>query len=1401
MTTWLKNTNNKWYIPNNDVQFSEFKENLNTLSIDKSNGKSVIYIPTHNINDVFEWYRIFKDSYAYTDNYDKNGFGIHGYFNNNRGQSIKGWFPNLVEVKAASSNTKYNYFNNANYNRSSVDNITDFNQPNLYIDNVKIFDNENVLLKNQFTEQLTLYTINSILSTDAYYIQLNIEDQKYLKLNSTIIIKTSTDYIEDIIIGIEYVSILAVDYVKIYTKNNILSDFVSLGDIYNGLWTKTSNEITNGVYTYLNDQLDILSNMSDPEKVYNQIVYTYQGDTNSNKQYYLRRVEDTTSLNYSLYPIIGMNEPFYYSEGEAYLVKCEFDYTLSLEQNIDIVQSVIFSCVNCINNTSISANTVIHPTTPAPYSPDDNVFRLLYLDNDVANKVMSTDNNGIGSYVGDIIPFDFISDIQFKTTDIDNLDNLLNNYYDDIYYNSPFIIDNLFKFTYTTLPTNKALSIDFIDTDIIIDNNGSYTEITATYDIVKFPTSFDTTNINLIGSAVNLKFINDTDEIILDQQFLIATSTNAVSNIVLEVFPKFDTNFLNDLLTNGYTLTIEPINLYNDFEINFNKSILSTIYEFEFNNVLSLVILFTNLTFKSIRHNHKYKWTNHSCEIINDSISYYIKHTIDENYRKYFFNYNIKDYLTDYLGINTTQLEQLQNTTYTINNDITNINYFRILKNNKNPTQDTGNIIEFGITYKNDILLNIKNDTKINITVNAVVYNNIWVSKVSWDDDTQIGRIICLDLFDIGNNTEIVTVTNMSNLQLISDKLFEITNTILHTNNQIGYKIDTDSYAKALMNYGLDVLNVKNDEIIQNVSAILFKEYNEPKVTFFKRDRYFKFDNNKLYNSNVVISNTNINIAAVFPVTIDTHLLVAGDLVVLTNQTVPSENNVYLVGLTTLSIFQDINIGDYFKASVGTNIGKTVQSKLLSNSNLEFLNKSYGTKKDPRLTLKPIGIGKLGVDNLTKPFVEINKKYDTLELEENVLIIQKNINIINKIRFINGLTEYDILNNINGQGIYAWILAEDVIVENAVVGKDNAGRLIWYKGTWKQGVWCDGIWTQGLWENGIWVNGIHNSFPIIDNFYTVQIINTIDDTLSTWLTGDWYNGIWNNGVANNINWLDGIMNGGTIKDGTWANGVMNNGIIEYITWETGTLYGGQFKSGLWKNGTLNENTAIPAIFGNGATVSGSYKTRAIWLNGTFTNGTFHSGDNTRHNASIWYYGTFVSGNWYGGSFIMGTFGGNFYNGVWFGGYNCTIDPILTNLKNVEILPGQYDVILELSTIAIPYTNSSHKLNSGEQYELIAYPTTVTTFGQNAFINISDSQALTYIQKTPTPGLVTNTTIQLDISGTNIGLTYNVNGNPLICAKFNGSWYNGIWMNGLFDGGTFEQGIWLNGYFRSGIFGI
>jgi len=1426
-----KNKAGKWSNNTNDISNIEFIENFKQIEtpIEKSNNKSIVYIPTHNLNDVYEWFRLFKDSYAYSDNIDKYGFAIQAFFNKDRGQSIKGWFENLYEVKATSTDTFKYYSNTSNYYRSSTDYITDFtNIQNLTIDNTKINDGESILLKNQNEQQIQLFVVDQTISLEKYYVEINLEESNNFKLGSTIILRDiNNDFYEDNILSLDF-DLIGLQNYAIITVNAIRSNINAIADIFNSNWTNTSYDHLNGIYTYLNNDLILLSDMNDIQKTYNQIVYTYQGDTNKNKQFYLRRCSDKTNVNYSLFPVSNLTDPLYYSEGKAALIKAEFDYSLSIDSNIDnaLLQS---GCCECISNAI--SNNIIHPSGSMPYTDlDSNPFRLLYLDNSLAEKVFATDQYGIGSYIfNDLDMVDCDNDIQFYSVDKDLDDNIFVKYFEEKFFNHPVIdLTKSLTFVYNPLLSGETYIVDFNKSFITYSNTlptHTYsTPLRLTYDGIQdqFPISITF----VAGSSINLKFTDISGNLIFEDIYLILNSADTATYVDFEIFPKLDTNFYNDLLSkDDYILSVETINIYgtlldtpeeniNNLISKINKTIIGNTYNFKYKNI-DLSQTHAILQLESIRQDNYFKYDNLGCTISYDSTTTYIEHAIDKKYRQYFYGYNINDYLNDYLGVNTTNIELVLDPitiTYQDNNALSS--YFQITGSNK--VSGKGNIIKFGLDHKDIILNHIRKDTKISITIGMTTENNIWVNDVTFDYNTNIGEIVTLNYITTTTNTTNVTISQIKTIADVSSNL----NT--YTKNNLTLKpfnIDSSSYAYALSNYTLDN-SQKSDLILNSVSAILYKDFKESKINILKRDRFFEYETDSVINvACMSINDIDITLPGI---SIDTYNLVLNDVIILNAQTDPTENGIYIfnTNITPLVRYSNMNLNDYYYILNGSvNLNKTVKADYnlpldIGTTEISFIFKTYVNKKDPRLTIKPIQYAILGLDNVTRNFEDINIRHDIIEPEENLLVISKNINTLNNIRFIDGLTEYNIVNNINDQGKYLWILNRDVITKDAIVGKDSNGTLIWYSGEWLQGTWCNGIWYSGIWHTGIWVNGIMNSRQIYDNQSYVIISEDNDDSQTSWIDGTWVNGTLNGGIFTYVNWLNGTLNGATIIDGTWLNGIMLSGTINHILWSNGTLNGGTIETGIWSNGLVQElDPTIPAIVGIGAIDSLLYSNRFIWKYGIFDGGQFHSGDNTNHSLSVFYSGNFKSGDFYGGSVIIAKFDSPsiFHNGIFFGGYKCTIsDTSTTNIeKRLTVNPSIYDAILGLTTLTSYIAHGSHDIKYTDSFYLTGIPVTIDAFSETAFINIHNDLYTTPYLKLPIHDInsYTDTTINLDILNVLSTTTYVtgtssiLDGEPFICSEFTGTFKSGVWLNGVFVDGLFETGLWVNGYMINGTIGI
>jgi len=2087
---WRKNDNNQWYIANNDIQFTDFKENLK--STDKLNivrttdQKPVIYIPTHNIHDVYEWYRMFKDSHLITNNTDKYGFAIHGFFNKQRSESIQGYFPNLLEVKASSTSTLKYFDDGTDYFRTSVDYIDDLNATfsTLIIDNVEVLNNENILLKHLYTEKLTFFPI--IVFSNKLYINVDtgFEDRlTKLKKNNSCRVKYNTnlfatDTIKNLELVTEDIGFGSNDYV-IVTLTTTYSGIISIADFELGEWTiDTDNREQHGVYQFLNNELIYLSEMTDKYKTYNQIVYTYQGETNANKQFYLRRIEDTSDVSkYSLYPYNGFGVPLIYSEGEAYLIKCRLEYTLdatspthpggsppydkdtdtykllfldhtqarkilgvdskgigqyllsnnitvgNFDVNYDQVDNLILSMNynstvtgettgKTITNTGLGVlSTAQFVSSPSslyidPYfatgtfdtsvfntsfgTPDDTDIvdsvagrtititgdvtvstanylsvpssarfngtssvaiksvELLFTGSDGESDYLDTSGNGVDIFTDGIsskiesnrlkifnsegdgaihwdystlfdTSKDFIlemdieiinyttriylfsksdspapspvgNDIIILLKDLDTLEiyavddltlistisftastggplntnqiysfkftynvadaelqtyidgvsidttsvTLTDNYQQKIfvaasegtgvialeYSDSDFYLDNITfsqldtatDFPYITITNSPAISFttDFelkfsfriesgigtgsfvyfinkdtgankfriyleddylmhleigantvavdivaglgmspialdtwydvtfthlgvnntlkIDTntvttntwtipntaaDIILGNDTTFDnvvwfmdDLTVGAQIFTFTTSYqkitynsdinfnldftmqfnlrvatftnsivlfnksnnslgiydfkvkllnmstmqifinqnvtatvtvshafstntwykieiirklgvlkveindvdkginNTTTINNnsvydmyinadstsalissqskfylddftitkhtfafdphtvtfknedsegndntlleyendvlygtptlptykfqhrtlmnsnevysrtflgssqvtltqlasttrikgtyvtnpkfrvddpvivadsvstfnVGDFVNIKIEFKKDGVFytaLEEQFVITAKTQLDATAVeFAVFPQLDTNFMAEYAsyvsgTDLIRLTIECVNVYGsvitDYIIDeaigvkklvaaLNKTVLGKLYSMNYGQDNSSEDYY--LTIDNVKQNHRWKWSNHAVEIttteienaVTTNLDYAYDHIIDSNLRKYFYDYDIVDYLTNYLDVSTPYLGQNTQVSITYSNVLNSANRLGVEGGNR--TGNSGNIIYFGSNHKAAILDNIKPSTLVKFDNTTTAYTkNITVKAVEWNDDLQVGIITTLSDITIPSNGNAIQMLVINDITAVATYLKTVFNKNINVKGDPAlndfsylthpdYKPDTASYAYAMLNYGRTNSTgalTKNTDILENVTGIVYKEFNEPKISFLKRDKYFDFGNSIIQCA--VKTNANINVS-VGATPINGVALTIGDLVIVGSQSINTQNGIYIyrgVGVPLVR-YSPFNKVIFWEDTNTSNIYQAIYTDplILGSSAITFTAALIPTlKRDNRLTMRPIEIAKLGVDNKTQPWQKIYYKYDSLELEENKVDITIGINSRRRIRFIDGLTENNITNNIGGQGQYAWILNDDVIVEDAVVGctqtnGPGTGQLIWYTGIWENGLWVDGIWIQGTWKNGTWLNGEFNTHPIQD-FYTYVTVdyNTENIILSTWESGTWVDGNFNNGTVTTINWLNGTFNKGIINDGTWQNGIFKNGIIKYIHWLNGTFNGGDFEKGLWFNGVLNQLDAeIPARFGIKAdSTTGIFRDRAIWYQGLFTGGEFHSGDNTTNNATIWYTGTFEAGSFYGGAFISGSFNNSiWYNGVFFGGYYITNFVDLTGSnKQLIIDPTQYTSKLYDGTTQSDLDfqdNEAHNLDKYiKDFVLIGTPTVGTTFSWNAFINVwHDTVATPYPLKQYANNTATNTKLTLSIDSNpadTVYITENIasnipKGNPFICAMFtNSTWKNGLFMNGYMEDTVWEMGNFLNGYANNITFGV
>lgn len=1650
-TLWHKNKEDLYTFANDSITFKEFLENLkSTTKLDiklSDNQKPIIYIPTHNIHDAYEWFRLFKDTHIYgntpyNQNFDKYGFWIHGYFDKELSQSINTYFPNLYLVKASSTDA-FTFDDNI---RKSLDYInigSTFTQ--LFIDGVEVLNNEKILLKNQYYETLTINPVNTSISTNnSLYIPYNIGLEKLYNRDGILRVQQTNGWIYRNIVNVSVVTVFALnDFLKIDIDINVedINLVLNIGDSTNGLYTKTSFETQNGIYTYSNNVLIRMPEMDDKYKTYNQIVYTYQGLTNENSEFYLRRIEDTLNFNYSLYPFDSLLLSFIYSKGEAYLIKCEFDY------NLDI-------------------NEPLHPeVSPFNTTGQEDCYRMLFLDHDIAEKIMLNDNNGIGTYDNTVNNTILevgagINNITYAKKVLDNVrfysyggvgttsNNVINTYLNNgrfIGYplsigiqttqntinpaesslTTPVnkiefrnILNPILKTTYTSVLASPPL----IGSGIYISNLVDTTFISAVSDI--FGNSLNSLSI-VAGYFIKLKITTDklgTGNIttIVDDTFLITNNFTIGVKYVLNIFPKLDNSIIDILKEiNTYSscsITLEAVNAYGKgntsgevikpslelelLESAINKTELKNMYEFVYEsdinnfcsyastaNVNNLIftsnaqlligldsatpatitngvkILLKDQTIQTDNGIYIYKGVGNKLErytdepllltsnyiilnggtnknkifkpsyillptetepvygttiiyiiinnnninnrlIVNNVKQHFVKkweyygfvyevanNAIFKNFNNYYDypenvnnvnillnslygkNYDVFNYIAQYLGItniNDLEIEQLQPFT---------LNY--------TPTGTTNlllydkNIIRFGELNKSYFLDNIKKHQFITLRRPSLLTNiYVFVNNIKWYDDKNYGEVNIeyqFKLVDVPLSGELIEIKNslidffyLNQFLKLTDKskfdFFSDFNNILGLNNNINsltidtnkfgqLRPDTSVYAHALMNPLFDTINnVPYSKLLQDLTAIWFKEESTNKVSFRKRDKTFRFPN---YFNVTCASTGNITITSptLLQIGINTDGIIPniGDLILLKNQISPTQNGIYYyngIGVQLQPWTGALQNSYYFVQSGITqinNVYKLISTTLpviIGTSSITFILDNYKLKSDKRLTLKPVEIAKLGVNNNSQPWQKISYKYDILESEENLVNIELGINNKRRIRFIDGLTENNILNNINNQGQYAWILDDDVIVENAVVGctKDfgpGTGTLIWYTGKWINGVWVDGIWTQGEWFDGVWKNGIFNSLLIQDYYYNVTIDTVSVNNLSIWHNGVWLDGIFNNGTWINGTWHNGIHNDGIWVDGTWVDGIWNCGIFKSGKWITGTWNGGDFETGEWMSGIFDQiSVNCISRFGTKSVTNTSVVTinnRSIWHSGTFKDGEVWSGSKLINNiltpnlddqrATIFFSVNFQNGIWKAGSCILASWtSGIFESGVWFGGYKTSfITNDTTTSKKMYIDAKQYHGLLNLPLTYTVFHNVD-KIGESTLY-LRGLLTSANQTTQGANVNIwnyllydmhdANIVGTTYLPKyidTNYSITSTNVNILADVTGDILApaplfvteniITGDLDSSPFICSLWkNGTFINGTWLDGFWINGIFKTGLQRTGIFLAGIFGV
>ena len=501
--------------------------------------------------------------------------------------------------------------------------------------------------------------------------------------------------------------------------------------------------------------------------------------------------------------------------------------------------------------------------------------------------------------------------------------------------------------------------------------------------------------------------------------------------------------------------------------------------------------------------------------------------------------------------------------------------------------------------------------------------------------------------FQLGTDFEGATmdIRSRRTLQEISDDLQELNNihrpklderrisgdSLGYKNYQreLNFKIPTDSYAKAFLS---------DSDTVEALSAIIYVDYkHELAMNITKLDVEFEIpiSNTAEFNGDLFISCS------------QKHGLSKGDGVVVDFDG-GEESSQYLNQ-------------SYFGYRVVTQVyGEYDFTVDLPYGNDVYVGADTGmvrfVKRDPFLNYQPIDLIDIGLDKKGKIAIELSP--DNLSLDGSRFSL-KGVDF-NKLR-------YRLIDGMNIEIIsvsYPWILEAEI--SDAIIGRDQAGNLMWYKGIWEGGRWFGGTWISGTWKYGDWYDGTWNSKSIKDKKISVEIDEKSSDNMqSTWFTGRWfggtwnggtwangrfYGGTWNDGVWNNGIWNDGTWNGGRFIGGIWVYGEWNGGIFntdnEPAYWIDGQWKGGDFENGMWYNGTFETKSAV-SRFGTKAFNSRT----ATWHGGKWLSGSFYSKIGSAgqaseiHKYSIWYTGQWMSGDFYGGV----AYNIDFKSGTWHGG--------------------------------------------------------------------------------------------------------------------------------------------------------
>ena len=962
--------------------------------------------------------------------------------------------------------------------------------------------------------------------------------------------------------------------------------------------------------------------------------------------------------------------------------------------------------------------------------------------------------------------------------------------------------------------TASASQMSYLAPSILFDTHSRYFDQGTTITAPTSPTAviflydylmvYKVKNIYPVSVGDVLKF----ESSIVDTELIVNKIVTFGSYNYLYMETEFNENIINDLQSTTGTITITNLNRYKsitELKNRFNSHPISNAYRLDYLDSYGNITTSTSNLFQlSARFNTLTSYYNLQSSISVTSGVFTTNY--DMIYTSGFLNfgysptYNLMDYLTDLNNPNDVNpkfyatKEYLSMPVYkgiplgSLTFSTAYIDYNGMTYSGGNISLPTNKILlGTGLKLEYDtILLNTFVDVKVSGSLTYSTDKLLVMNKYydSINDNYVIEfhkRVLPKDSLgqDILSNCTLDIISRRSLSQISADlqELNNIQKTKSKSNswqdqdlfkydnyqNELNFKIPTDSYAKVLLS---------DSDTVQSLSAIIYIDYKNElamNITRLAKEYNVPILNTINYSNKLYISCS------------EKHDLNDGEGVVLD-----------FIGGTGSS--QELN-PQYFGYHVVTKI-----------NDYDFLtNVNYGTvptagsdigyvkytKQDPFFNYQPVDLIELGVDGKGKMSLELS--IENLKLENSVYSLVDVDFEKYRFRLVDGLN----IDTVNL--LYSWLLEAEL--SDAVIGLDGDGNgdLVWYKGTWLYGRWFGGTWQSGFWLAGDWYGGTWNSNIINDKILTVEVdTKTVDFGQSFWYDGRWFDGTWNAGIWNNGRWYDGTWNNGMWHKGIWNDGTWNNGRFEGGIWVVGTWnngifncdnepsywldgkwYGGDFENGMWYNGTWEQKNAV-SRFGTKA-----YNSRtANWQSGKWVSGSFYSTLNTDDNGylvasdvnkySIWKTGQWFSGEWYGGI----AYNMDFKTGTWYGGI----------LEDIQII----QINTTLNTITL---NGVFYFNTGDNIFI------VDNLINNANSPLgSDSAPGSYLvlyASQDTENLITTVYLNQNL-GTLVSSVLSPSETGLrVVSKFaNLNWKGGIWTNGIYESGLWEGGIWYNGVFNA-----